>query len=47
MTRPCWVRRAGLGTKAPTMLEMTVSTAAGIRDAAGQSHTSFFTYRRR
>lgn len=27
-------QRAGLGTKAPTMFEMTVSTAAGIRDAA-------------
>ena len=27
-------QRSGLGTKAPTMFEMTVSTAAGIRDAA-------------
>ena len=27
-------QRAGFGTKAPTMFEMTVSTAAGIRDAA-------------
>ena len=27
-------QRVGLGTKAPTMFEMTVSTAAGIRDAA-------------
>ena len=27
-------QRVGLGTKAPTMFEMTISTAAGIRDAA-------------
>ena len=27
-------QRAGLGTRTPTMFEMTVSTAAGIRDAA-------------
>jgi len=31
MLRP---QKAGLGTKAPTLFEMTVSTAGGIRDAA-------------